>query len=300
MGDPAAAVVLRDRLRDLAGQVRAADRRVRDADPEGVHDLRVAMRRTRSLLRTFRPLLDHRDVAEAGRLGAELRWAGAELGTARDLEVVHGRLLADETFKGPGPGDPTEPLPTALTGWLEQHRAEAGNLARLQMDDLLGSDRYAAMLADLDTMAGRVSWQSVTRSDVRELLRREWRRVRRRAAAAEHGPSGEDGGPAMHDVRKAAKRTRYAAESLTPVLGDRAARMAEVAEWIQESLGTHRDTLLSRGLLDRLADELAAPDVAAAVARLRAREEVSGEQALADYARARAELDDARHRRWLR
>jgi CHAD domain-containing protein len=169
------------------------------------------------------------------------------------------------------------------------------------MDALLGSDRYAAMLADLDIMAGSLSWQSVKKSDVRALLRREWRRVRRRAAAAEGSPPGEDRGPAMHEVRKAAKRTRYAAESLTPLLGDRAARMADVAERIQESLGTHRDTLLSRGVLDRLAGELAGrPEVAAAVGGLRAREEASGEQALADYARARADLDDERHRRWLR
>ncbi|MGZ5418256.1 MAG: CHAD domain-containing protein [Nocardioides sp.] len=296
-----AAGVLGDRLRALAGQVRAADRAVRDAEPEGVHDLRVAMRRTRSLLRTFGPLLEHRDAAEAGRLGEELRWAGVELGAARDLEVVLARLVPAEVLSGAWPGGTVEPLPAPMTDWLEQHWARAGAGARRQMDDLLGSARYAVMLVDLDTMAGHVSWQSVTKSDVRGLLRREWRRVRRRAAAAEHSPPGEDRGPAMHDVRKAAKRTRYAAESLTPLLGDRAARMADVAERIQESLGTHRDTLLSRGVLDRLAGELAeGPEVAAAVGRLHMREATSGERALEDYARARDELDDERHRRWLR
>ncbi len=274
---------------------------MRDADPEGVHDLRVAMRRTRSLLRTFGPLLEHRDVTEAGRLCEELRWAGVALGAARDLEVVLARLIPAEVGCGARPGGTTEPLPAVMTDWLEQHQTEAGSLARRQTEHLLGSARYAAMLADLDTMAARVSWESVSKSDVSGLLRREWRRVRRRAAAAEHSPPGETQGLAMHDVRKAAKRTRYAAESLTPLLGDRAARMAEVAERIQESLGTHRDTLLSRGLLDQLAGELRqGPEVAATVARLHAREEASGDRALADYARARAELDDERHRRWLR
>ena len=204
-------------------------------------------------------------------------------------------------LSGTGAVDAAEPLPAALTGWLEQHRAEAGALARRQMDDLLGSDRYAAMLADLDTMADRVSWQSVTSSDVRELLRREWRRVRRRAAAAEHSPSGEAGGPAMHDVRKAAKRTRYAAESLTPLLGDRAARMADVAERIQESLGTHRDTLLSRGLLDRLADELAAPDVAAAVGSVA--RPGGGQRGAGPSPTTHGPVSSSttqRHRRWLR
>ena len=294
MDRPTPGSALRDRLRDLTEQVRHADQMVRADDPEGVHDLRVALRRTRSLFRTFGPLLDD-DASETERLGAELRWAGGELGTARDLEVVHARLLAAGTS-----GD-AEPLPDALTGWLEQHRADAGAVARRQKEHLLGSDRYARMLAALDTLAGRVSWKSVTRSDVRRLLRREWRRVRRRAEAADRSRGGESTELALHDVRKAAKRTRYAAETLTPVLGDRAARMAAAAERIQESLGTHRDTLLSCELLDRLAGELGQhPEVAAAVVGLRAREEASREQALADYARARAELDDEQHRRWLR
>ena len=58
-------------------------------DPEGVHKARVAVRRLRSDLRTFRPLVD-RDWAEA--LRAELRWWGQLFAPVRDAEVLGARL----------------------------------------------------------------------------------------------------------------------------------------------------------------------------------------------------------------
>ncbi len=88
MSGPELPEVLRDRLGTLTGRIRDAAQMVRDAHPDGVHDLRVAMRRTRSLLSTFRRQLD---AEEGPRLREELRWAGGELSPVRDLEVVHER-----------------------------------------------------------------------------------------------------------------------------------------------------------------------------------------------------------------
>ena len=58
-------------------------------DPEGVHKARVAARRLRSDLRTFRPYLD-RDWADA--LRDEIGWLGRLLGPVRDAEVLAARL----------------------------------------------------------------------------------------------------------------------------------------------------------------------------------------------------------------
>ena len=62
-----------------------------DSDPEGVHQARVATRRMRSDLRTFRALLDPDWVAA---LRAELGWLGGEFGQARDADVLLDRLRA--------------------------------------------------------------------------------------------------------------------------------------------------------------------------------------------------------------
>ena len=58
-------------------------------DPEAVHQARVATRRLRSDLRTFRSLLDP-EWNESLRV--ELGWLGGELGTVRDLDVLDARV----------------------------------------------------------------------------------------------------------------------------------------------------------------------------------------------------------------
>ena len=63
----------------------------RDA-PDAVHQMRVATRRARSALQAFGQIIDR----EATRsLGEELKWLAAELGHARDSEVMLERLTAD-------------------------------------------------------------------------------------------------------------------------------------------------------------------------------------------------------------
>jgi CHAD domain-containing protein len=56
----------------------------------------------------------------------------------------------------------------------------------------------------------------------------------------------------LHEVRKEAKRTRYAAEAASPVLGKRAKRLAARAESVQEVLGEHQDSVVAREELRRL------------------------------------------------
>ena len=79
-------------LAEQADAIRATDPQVRRDAPEGVHDMRVACRRMRSALQSFRALLDRTGTDD---LVAELRWLAGELGGARDLEVQEERIAAD-------------------------------------------------------------------------------------------------------------------------------------------------------------------------------------------------------------
>src|SRR5438105_15341635 len=84
------ATVIRDALDASVQRLLLADPIARvGEDPEGVHQARVATRRLRSDLRTFAPLLDPAWVTS---LRDELRWLGAELGGAREAEVLLGHL----------------------------------------------------------------------------------------------------------------------------------------------------------------------------------------------------------------
>jgi CHAD domain-containing protein len=56
----------------------------------------------------------------------------------------------------------------------------------------------------------------------------------------------------LHEVRKSAKRARYAAESAMPVIGRQAKRLAKRMEAVQELLGEHQDSVTSRGVIREL------------------------------------------------
>ena len=104
----------------------------------------------------------------------------------------------------------------------------------------------------------------------------------------------------MHDVRKAAKRARYTAETLAPLLGDKAVRMQRAAEQVQETLGDHRDTLLTRRVLRLLGDQpRIGGDVGFLLGRLHAEEEHAGVEALRRAADALEQVREKRLRRWF-
>ena len=121
-------------------QVLAADRAVRRREPEGIHDLRVALRRLRTSLATYRPLVD-REVTDP--LRDEMRWVSHALGTARDAEVVRERLhdlLDDEV--------PSAALRSARSVLAAAGRADARG-ARRVADETLASERYLAVIEAL-------------------------------------------------------------------------------------------------------------------------------------------------------
>ncbi|MGA9746782.1 MAG: CHAD domain-containing protein, partial [Nocardioides sp.] len=235
---------LAGRVAELVAQTKAADRLVADGHPEGVHDLRVALRRLRSLLTSYRRPLGW---ADNDALRGELRRAGTALSGLRDLEVVLERLA----------GHPA-------TAEIEQHVREALTAEVARVDRLREGEGCSGLLVTLEGLPGRpVSG----RAEPAGLLGREWRRLARRVEGA-----GLDDPEALHQVRKAAKRARYAAETLVPVLGDRAQRVADLAREAQEALGDHRDAWLVRGAIGRLRHLLADP---AAADRVAGREEAA-------------------------
>ena len=80
-----------------------------------------------------------------------------------------------------------------------------------------------------------------------------WVRRLQRALAAV--PAAEDRDTAIHEARKAAKRARYAAEAAAPALGAPASRQAAQAKELQELLGDHHDSVVTRTVLLGLAGQ---------------------------------------------
>ncbi len=289
MSHPDLTETLSDRLDGLTAQIHEAEQMVRDEHPDGVHDLRVAMRRTRSLLTTFKRELGQDRCL---RLKEELRWAGGELGPVRDLEVVHARI---EAVLGE---QRVELVLGGVRARLDDHARRRRPEATTRVRTLLDSERWRRILADLDGFGREVTG---TADEARHRLRKDWRRLRRRARRAALAVDERSHEAALHEVRKAAKRARYAAETLGPLFGDDAARMEAAAEAVQQSLGDHRDTLLSRRMLRELGVQAHLDgDNGFTFGRLHALEEAAGSAALAAYEEAHAHVEKPRLRRWLR
>jgi CHAD domain-containing protein len=245
--DSAGEVVL-EYLRGQLEAILANDPKVRREEPDSVHQMRVAARRLRSTLQSFRPILD-RERTEP--VIEELRWLGTVLGPAREAQVQHERLMAELRAL------PPELLAGPVLSRVDSHlgaeyaRARASALQELRGRrylDLLDALHRLVEHPPLDGKAGEPATAVLPRL-VRRAQRRVRRRVRRAVTADRRGAGGDT---ALHEARKAAKRARYAATAVAPAFGKPARRSARRLKAVQGLLGDHQDLVVSGGELRSL------------------------------------------------
>lgn len=290
-----AGTVVAQYLREQIHELISRDRGARADVPDAVHKMRVATRRLRSALATYRPLL-HPDGIEP--LREELAWLGAVLGEPRDAEVLRDRLRVavsgfdDELVLGP------------VTARIETEMIKRHSAAHKALIQALDGDRYLHLLDDLEALVETPSFtdrgRRPARRELSRLVTHACRRVDRAAVAAEHAEGTAAHPVRLHDVRKAAKRARYACESVSPVFGPPARRLAGRMETVQEILGEHQDSVVASQIIRELA-------IAACGARensftfgvLHAYEADRAASALQAYAPALRACQKKTVRRWL-
>lgn len=241
------------RLREALGDARGHDH-------EGVHQVRVNARRLRAALRAYGPLLatDPRDA-----LVEDLRWLGQQLSPVRDLQVVSARLLAEAEQEPPG-------LQAGRVRTLLRRRLDAAaRPVRLALAQTLDEPRLQQLLDRLGAVVEDPGWTRAAAKKapkvVSRRLDRAWRRVQRRAALVS---SSEDPDRALHEVRKAAKRLRYAAD----VAGAERASVAKAAKRLQTTLGEVGDSAVAQQWWLRLGHDPEAGSAAFTYGRLHATE----------------------------
>jgi CHAD domain-containing protein len=262
---------------------------VRDGDPEAVHDMRVATRRLRSTLRTFRPLLDA-DRSEP--LRAELRWLGAELGAVRDGDVMAERLAA--AVAAEPPELVVGPVAARIRGRLAARTAEA----RERLIATLDGPRYAALLDALDELIDTAPPDEAKPKRLRRLARKALRRADNRLDSADR--AGSDRDVRLHDARKAYKQARYAAEAVSPLAGKPARKLSKRLADLQDVLGAHQDSITSSQLLrDYGMRAYLDGDNAFTYGLLHARQQEAGERVLDGLIDARRRSEEPKVRRWI-
>jgi CHAD domain-containing protein len=237
-------------------------------DPESLHDMRVAARRSRALLRAGRPLYA-RDVTA---LEDELRWLGERLGAVRDLDVLIDRLRGDASDLDADDRDAAR----ALIRTLERRRAAA----RTALLKALDSERYFALLDSFGAQIDALSPAGVDMT-LADIAKRELKKLRKRVRATpDDAPDAE-----LHALRKRGKRVRYAYE----LAGDDAA--VKRAKAFQDVLGEIQDSVVAESTLRALAART--PATAIAAGRLIERERAGRAGARAGWYKAWKQLQSA-------
>ena len=209
-----------------------------DQNPSALHQARVALRRFRSALSIFKPILADK---QAVALNGEARWLAGELGKARDLDV-----LIERSERG------------KLQDRLLKAKAQAYDNAMVALQ----SDRARTLMLDAAEWIVSGAWLADADSqELRQLPAREYSasaldRFRRKVKKG--GRNLEDlDDEARHEVRKAGKKLRYAADFFGSLYDRkrerrRYKRFSKELEAFQDRLGALNDLVSAPEVLERL------------------------------------------------
>ena len=231
-------------------------------DAEGIHQLRIAVRRMRAALRLFKPVLRNEAAA---RFGAELRRAGQVFGEARDWDVFVLESMPKAATQEPEPG------------WLDLLREPAGlrrHAAHARLRQELDAPAFTALMlglagwiedgADEPALLGDDQLRRPIAALAPDLIRRLARTVAKRGRGVDQLPR-----EALHELRKSVKKLRYGIEFLAPLYPRKPVKAAVGAcKDLQELLGDVNDAAVTPALAEQLTEDR--PELAPAMGELAA------------------------------
>ena len=205
-------------------------------DAEALHQLRVATRRSRALLRAARGLVAP-EWAEP--LRAELAWLGGLLGPVRDLDVLLEHLDAEASSLEGEDARAFKHLRTRLAAERED--------ARATLLEAMSDERYFRLLDVLEHADQGPAADSAL--SLPAIAAEAFARLRKAAKALPKRPADDQ----LHRVRIETKRARYAAELAEPELKKAGARFVRRAKVLQDVIGEHQDACVAEERIRELA-----------------------------------------------
>lgn len=198
-------------------------------EPEDLHQMRVATRRLRAVLRSAHRLLN---PEWADPLVSGLTWLGQLFGFARDLDVQVAYFQQEAAQLGARDRKPLERFVVRLQE--EQRKAQ-----RI----LVGEMKSARYVSFLSRLRQAVHEPVMAESDcaLEDIAARQFKKLSKEVRRLPKSPSNAD----LHRVRIKTKRARYAAELAELSVGTSAAKFAKTARKFQDVLGRHQDAVLA-------------------------------------------------------
>ena len=209
-------------------------------DPEGVHQMRVGLRRLRAAISLFVALLHDPQTVT---IKAELKWLAGELSPARELEVLVQRVAPMKRRRRRWRGMPS----------LSHEIAEQRDAALKRAQDAVKSARFRSLTLDLTTWLQTGQWTNpqddlvIDRGHLpiavyaAEQLTRRWRKVRKKGKTL-----AKLDARSRHKLRIQTKKLRYAAEFFASPFSNkrmvkRRKRFLAALERLQDGLGDLND-----------------------------------------------------------
>jgi CHAD domain-containing protein len=248
--DAAAAAVLR---RLLAVVVENLDGAIAGEDIEYLHQLRIAVRRTRTVQRQFKGVFPALDLPG---LRSDFRWLQRATGEARDLDVY-----VDEF------GSLAKLLPEGMRGDLEPLRPvliERRLTARIELERTLRSRRADELLADWERLLESLVELPVedrphATDTIGRLCGKRIAKVYRAIVAMGEEIDESSAAEEFHELRKKGKELRYLLELFGVALfdDDVVQPLIESLKDLQDLLGRHQDREVQIAMVRSLTGEVA-------------------------------------------
>jgi inorganic triphosphatase YgiF len=230
-------------------QVVGNERPLLEGHPEGVHQMRVGLRRLRAAMSLFGGILGDPQTAA---IKTELKWLAGELAPARELDVLMKRVLAPVKRRHAR----WDGVPSLSRDFAERHEA-----ALAQAQNAVKSARFRTLTLETAAWLETGAWakpEDDLRRDRGDLpievsaaaqLNRRRKKIRKQGKALARLDAKR-----RHQLRIQAKKVRYAAEFFAGVFpGKRAAKRREkflsALERLQDGLGELNDIVVHEEMI---------------------------------------------------
>lgn len=224
-------------------------------DVEGLHQMRVALRRLRTAVRLFRPLVGKPDACRAGD---DIRWFTRQLGPAREWDVLLSGVIEPFAASRKAPDD----LPALADAVRAARHGPAGEAIQA-----IQSPRCTGLILAIGAWLEEGRWHSGADPALRAQLDRPMSTLAGAWLAAQHaralkagkdvtGGNAEDAGTAARDrLRRRLRKLRYTVEFFRGLYAETATvPFIAALEGMLGALDADHDAAVGRALLHQLAD----------------------------------------------
>ncbi len=218
-------------------------------DVEFLHDFRVALRRTRSLIGQLKGVLSA-EVTE--RFKADFSWLGAQTGRVRDLDVWQEQLHQQSAEL---PADLRAGLEPLLRFIQNDRKRLKRGLDKVIEGSVYGDlkNRWRTLLEEqAETTQGVLAGEPIGKLAARQLYKRIGRVLKDGSAITEASPDEE-----LHTLRIDCKKVRYLLEFFGSLFRGRSMkRMIKQLKRLQSTLGDFQDISTQRHNLNDTLDRM--------------------------------------------